>query len=51
MSDSNWPTDREYPEEWIRKAHDTLVNGGGMLGVVYRRQLKRYKELKEKCNS
>jgi len=43
-----WPTDGEYDEKDIRNAHYTLVNFGGMLGVVYRRQMNRNRELRKK---
>jgi len=43
---TSWPDDEEYPEEWVRKAHEELMNRGGMLGVVYRRQVKRVRELR-----
>lgn len=47
---SAWPTDGDYPPEWVRDAHKELVEGGGMLGVVYRRQLQKIKELRDELH-
>lgn len=38
---------KEYPPEQIQSAHDALVRGGGMAGVVYRRVLGRIKSLRQ----
>ena len=47
MSDARWDETKDYPRVDIEKAHRTLINGGGMLGVVYRRVLRKNQELRK----
>ena len=46
-----WPTDGEYDPEQIKRCHAELMERGGLIGVLYRRQVRRVRELKERvCN-
>ena len=51
MADAaRWDETKEYPRVDIEKAHRTLINGGGMLGVVYRRVLHKNQELRKQLD-
>jgi len=46
QENARWDETAEWSREDIKKAHDALVSGAGMLGVVYRRLLLKNRELK-----
>lgn len=48
--DARWDETKKYPRADITKAHRTLIDGGGMLGVVYRRVLRKNQELRKRLD-
>jgi hypothetical protein len=43
-----WDEEADWPKQDIIDAHECLMTGGGMLGVVYRRQVKQNRDLRRR---